>query len=181
LSPEARERLTLEPIADDPEVGRWLAALEDGRRETLRELEGVTPDMVDWYPDAPLNSIGALLYHIGLIEADWVITEVLELADAPPEIGRLLPWADREDDGHLWRADGQDLGAHIERLAGIRAFVLERLRPMSNDDFHRVRRLERYDVAPDWAVHHIIQHEAEHRSQIAWLRDTYPRAGASGA
>ena len=33
--------------------------------------------------------------------------------------------------------------------------------------------LEQYDVAPDWAIHHILQHEAEHRSHIAWLRDTY--------
>jgi uncharacterized damage-inducible protein DinB len=32
------------------------------------------------------------------------------------------------------------------------------------------------DVAPDWALHHLIQHEAEHRAQIAWLRDTYPRS-----
>jgi hypothetical protein len=175
LTAEPHQRLTLEPIADDPEVGRWLAALEDGRRNTLRELEGVTPDMIDWYPDAPLNSIGALLYHVALIEADWVVTEILELADTPPELERLLPWADREDDGHLWRADGQDLAAHIDRLAGVRGFVLDRLRPMSNDDFHRVRRLDSYDVAPDWAVHHVIQHEAEHRSHIAWLRDTFPR------
>lgn len=175
MTAEPHQRLTLEPIADDPEVGRWLAALEDGRRNTLRELEGVTPDMIDWYPDAPLNSIGALLYHVALIEADWVVTEILELADTPPELERLLPWADREDDGHLWRADGQDLAAHIDRLAGVRGFVLDRLRPMSNDDFHRVRRLDSYDVAPDWAVHHVIQHEAEHRSHIAWLRDTFPR------
>jgi hypothetical protein len=181
LTSEPRERLTLEPIADDPELGRWLAALEDGRRDTLRELEGVTPDMIDWYPDAPLNSIGALLYHVALIEADWVATEILELADYPPELKGLLPWADREDDGHLWRADGQSLAAHIGRLAGVRDFVLERLRPMSNDDFHRVRRLEAYDVAPDWAIHHVIQHEAEHRSHIAWLRDTFPRGGPSRA
>jgi hypothetical protein len=179
MSPEPRKRLTLDPIADDPEVGRWLAALEDGRRDTLRELEGVTPEMVDWYPDAPLNSIGALLYHVALIEADWVINEILELADAPPQIGRLLPWADREGDGHLWRADGQDLAVHLDRLVGVRRFVLARLRAITNDDFHRVRRLEAYDVAPDWAVHHIIQHEAEHRSHIAWLRDTYPRGGGS--
>jgi hypothetical protein len=179
LTAEPRERLTLEPIADDPEVGRWMSALEDGRHDTLRELEGVTPEMVDWYPDPPLNSIGALLYHVALIEADWVINEILELIDAPPEIERLLPWPDRDHDRHLWRADGQDLAAHIDRLAGVRAFVLERLRPMTNDDFHRVRRLEAYDVAPDWAVHHVIQHEAEHRSHIAWLRDTFPRGGAS--
>jgi hypothetical protein len=168
-----RERLALESIADDPELGRWLAALEDGRRDTLRELERVAPEMVDWYPDAPLNSIGSLLYHIALIEADWVVNEILELGD-DPELSRLLPWPDRDADGHLTRVDGQPLAAHLERLAGVRAFVLERLRPMTNDDFHRVRQLEPYDVAPDWAVHHIIQHEAEHRSHVAWLRDTFP-------
>ena len=168
-----RERLALDPIADDPEVGRWLAALEDGRRDTLKELDGVTPAMIDWYPDAPLNSIGSLLYHVALVEADWVIAEILELADYPPAITRFLPWADRHDDGHLWRADGQGLVTHLDRLAGVRAFVLERLGPMTNEDFHRVRQLDAYDVAPDWAIHHILQHEAEHRSHIAWLRDTF--------
>jgi uncharacterized protein DUF4440/DinB family protein len=174
VSSKARERLVLEPIADDPEVGRWLAALEDGRRDTLRELKGVTPEMVDWYPEAPLNSIGVLLYHIALIEADWVVTEILGLDDYPHGLKSLLPWADRDDTGHLSRIDGQALDAHMERLQGVREFVLERLRPMSNADFHRVRPLPDYDVAPDWAVHHILQHEAEHRSHIAWLRDTYP-------
>ena len=175
---DPRRRLTLEPIADDPEVGRWLAALEDGRRDTLRELETVSATMVDWYPDAPLNSIGALLYHVALIEADWVSVEILGLPDYPPDIRRLLPWADREGDGHLWRADGQELAVHLDRLQGVRRFALDAVRPMSNDDFHRARRLDDYDVSPDWVVHHLIQHEAEHRSHIAWLRDTYPSAGA---
>ena len=70
--------------------------------------------------------------------------------------------------------DGAHLAAHLDRLQGVRDFVLDRLRPMSNDEFHRVRELDAYDVAPDWALHHILQHEAEHRSHIAWLRDTYP-------
>ncbi|HEX5039556.1 MAG TPA: DinB family protein [Candidatus Limnocylindria bacterium] len=167
-------------MADDPEVGRWLAALEDGRRDTLRELEGIAPEMVDWYPSAPLNSIGSLLYHIGLIEASWVTEDILgdpEARDLEP----LLPWPDREGPGeggqrHLSRIDGQSLEAHLDRLAAIRAYVLERLRPMSNEEFHRVRVLEPYDVAPDWVIHHLLQHEAEHRSHIAWLRDTYPGA-----
>ncbi len=169
-----RERLVLEPIADDPEVGRWLAALEDGRRDTLREIEGVTPDMVDWYPDAPLNSIGSLLYHIALIEADWVSTEILELTDYPAELKQLLPWSDREVGGHLSRIDGQTLDEHRARLGGVRDFALTRLRPMTNEDFHRARSFDRYDAAPDWVLHHILQHEAEHRSHIAWLRDTFP-------
>lgn len=174
-----REILALAPIADDPEVGRWLAALEDARRDTLRELDGVTPEMLDWYPDAPLNSIGSLLYHIGLIEASWVAEEILGEPEAP-ELEALLPWPDREGPGegsgrHLSRIDGQTLDTHVARLAAIRAFVLRRLKPMMNEDFHRLRSLPDYDVAPDWALHHILQHEAEHRSHIAWLRDTFPR------
>jgi uncharacterized damage-inducible protein DinB len=161
-------------------LGRWLAALEDGRRDTLRELEGVTPDMVDWYPDEPLNSIGSLLYHIGLVEASWVAEEMLGDPEAE-ELTPLLPWPDREgprEGGarHLSRIDGQSLDEHRGRLAGIRRFVLARLEPMTNEEFHRVRSFERYDVAPDWALHHVIQHEAEHRAHIAWLRDTYPRS-----
>src|SRR3954447_4360759 len=168
-----KERLTLEPIADDPEVGRWLAALEDARRDTYRELERVSPDMVDWYPDAPLNSIGSLLYHIALIEADWVAVEILELTENPSELAALLPWPDRDADHHLSRIDGRTLDEHRARLDGVREWVLEKLRPMTNAEFHRVRSLEQYDVSPDWAVHHILQHEAEHRAHVAWLRDTY--------
>jgi hypothetical protein len=181
----ARQRLVLDPMADDPEVGRWLAALEDGRRDTLRELEGVTPAMVDWYPEAPLNSIGSVLYHIGLIEADWVATEILELPDSPPDLAALLPWPDREpgavgEERHLSRIDGQSLEEHLRRLAAIRDWALDRLRPTTNDDLHRVRHLPDYDVAPDWVLHHIAQHEAEHRSHIAWLRDTFPPLAAGG-
>ena len=168
-----RQRLVLDPIAGDPEVGRWLAALEDARRDTLREFDRITTEMVDWTPDAPLNSIGTLLYHIGLIEADWVATEILELTDYPPQLTGVLPWRDRDDDGRLWRVNGQPLSTHLDRLSTIRGWVLGQLRGMTNEDFHRVRSFERYDVAPDWVLHHVLQHEAEHRSHIAWLRDTF--------
>jgi len=169
----ARERLVLEPDGVDPEVGRWLAALEDGRRDTLRELDGVTPAMVDRRPDGPLDSIGTLLYHIALIEADWVVTDILGL-DEPAEIAAVLPWPDRQPDGHLTTVEGLSLDEHVDRMAAVRAFALERLRPMPAIEFHRVRSLPDYDVAPDWVIHHLLQHEAEHRSHVAWIRDTAP-------
>lgn len=174
MTGSVRERLVLDAMADDPELGRWLAALEDGRRDTLRELDTVPPEMLDWRPDAPLNSIGTLLYHIALVEASWLLEDIFEGDPGPDWLKALLPFEDRDGTGRLIQVDDQPLATHLERLAAVRAYLLERLRPMANDDFHRPRRLERYDVAPDWVLHHLLQHEAEHRSHIAWLRDTYP-------
>jgi uncharacterized damage-inducible protein DinB len=168
-----RKVLVLEPLADDPEVGRWLAAMEDARRDTIRELSGVSPEMLDWRPDAPLNSIGTLLYHIALIETSWLLDDIFEGGSGPEWLQALLPFSDRDETGRLIEVRGLPIDTHLQRLSAIRRYLRERLRPMSNEDFHRPRHLPAYDAAPDWVVHHLLQHEAEHRSQIAWLRDSY--------
>jgi uncharacterized damage-inducible protein DinB len=173
VTDDERELLTLEPIAEVPEIGRWLSALEDGRRDTLRELETVTREMVDWRPDAPLNSIGTLLYHIALVEADWLLEDIQGRDSYPAWLRDLLPHPDRDDRDHLTHVEEQPLQEHVDRLAAIRAYLLEQLRAMSADDFHTPRARERHDVSPAWVLHHLLQHEAEHRSHIAWLRDTY--------
>jgi uncharacterized damage-inducible protein DinB len=41
---------------------------------------------------------------------------------------------------------------------------------MSLQEFRRVRVLPDYDVTPDYVLHHLMQHEAEHRGEIAMLR-----------
>lgn len=173
MSDSARQVLTLEPDADDPEVGRWLAALEDARRDTIRELATVTAPMVDWQPPFLLESIGSLLYHVALIEADWLLEEILEGEEPPAWLLALLHVPDRDATSRLTRVEGEPLERHLERLDLIRRYLVGRLRPMANSDFHMPRNLERYDVAPDWVLHHLLQHEAEHRSHIAFVRDWY--------
>ena len=173
MSDRARQVLSLEPAANDPEVGRWLAALEDARRDTIRELATVTAPMVDWQPPFLLESIGSLLYHVALIEASWLWDEILA-GEAPPAwLDVALPARDRDATGRLTRVEGEPLEVHLARLERIRQDLIDRLRPMSNADFHALRHLEPYDVAPDWVLHHLLQHEAEHRSHVAWVRDWY--------
>ncbi len=173
VTDQGRRLFVLEPLAEDPEVGRWLAALEDARRDTIRELSGVAPEMLDWRPGQLLNSIGTLLYHVALSETSWLLDDIFEGDPGPEWLQTLLPFTDRDGSGRLIQVQGLPVSAHLERLSKVRQYLLERLRPMSNDDFHRVRHLEAYDAAPDWVIHHLLQHEAEHRSHIAWLRDTY--------
>ncbi|HEV2006554.1 MAG TPA: DinB family protein, partial [Candidatus Limnocylindrales bacterium] len=121
-----------------------------------------------------LNTIGTLLYHVALIEASWLLDDIFEGDPGPDWLPTFLPFPDRDGSGRLIEVTAETLPTHLERLAKLRGYLLERLRPMGNADFHTVRRLERYDAAPDWVLHHLLQHEAEHRAHIAWIRDTYP-------
>lgn len=165
-----RELLILEPMADAPEVGRWLSAMEDGRRDTLRELEGVTDDLVDLRPAGSENSIGTALYHVALIEADWLVDDILGEDLAESDLASLFPFDDRDEEGVLTAVEGEPLSQHVDRLGRVRQELIERLRPMPVDEFHAPRARERYDVSPGWVVHHLLQHESEHRSEIGWLR-----------
>src|SRR5687768_16853864 len=57
-----------------PDVEHAIAAalwqLEDGRAATLNVIKDVSPAALDWEAEHYLNSIGTLLYHIALVEAD---------------------------------------------------------------------------------------------------------------
>ena len=166
-----RERLTLETgLADTPEVGRWLAAMEDGRRDTLTELESVTEEMLDAQPPGSENTIGATLYHVALIEADWLFDDLLGQDLGTTELASLFPFDARDESGILTGVAGVPLAEHLDRLARVRSVLLDRIGPMSIEDFITPRAREGYDVSPVWTIHHLLQHESEHRSEIGWLR-----------
>ena len=46
---------------------------------------------------------------------------------------------------------------------------LAAFRGMDIDEFRRRRHLPNYEVTPEWVLHHLAQHEAEHRGQIEEL------------
>jgi uncharacterized damage-inducible protein DinB len=165
----SRERLILDPIAADPEVGRWLAALEEVRRDTLQVVAGIPEEAVDRDPGDGGDSVGTTLYHVVLIEIDWVFTDVL---DREADVDRdLFPFEDRVADGRLMPVTGESLGHHLDRLAKARARVLDELGGMTAAEFHRPRSRERYDVSAAWVVFHLIDHEVEHRVRLSALRD----------
>jgi len=171
-----REVLTLEPMADDPEVGRWLSGMEVTRQDTLRELKEVPDGALDWKPSGSENTISTLLYHIALVEADWLLEDILGPEAAPPWPTDLLPFDARDEERRLTQIEGTTKERHLERLQGVRDLFLEFLRSMPADELHRIRAREKYDVAPDWVLHHLIQHESEHRAQIASLREAFQGA-----
>jgi uncharacterized damage-inducible protein DinB len=175
MGAEKRRSLILDGhLSKEPEIGRWLWALQDTRQRTLRELREVTPATLDWLPEGGESTIGTILYHIADIEADWLYAEVLE-QPFPPDVAALFPYATRDEQGRLVQVQDFSLKQHLERLATVRELLLAVYQPMDLPEFRRARSLEKYDVTPEWVLHHLMQHEAEHRSQIGSLRTSAER------
>lgn len=165
-----RPRFIVEPLAGYPgQIAEALWQMEDTRTRTLEQLGPIDPRMVDVAPTGSTNTIGALLYHIAAIELDWLYTEILESDDYPPDIAALFPDDVRDDEGALVRAAGEPIESHLGRLAVVRSHFLQKMQDIGHAEFTRVRSLESYDVTPAWAIHHLCQHEAEHRGQMTEL------------
>lgn len=163
--------MEIEPLpAAAPEIGRMLWLLQETRKRLHEALADVTPAELDWPPPyRGGNSIGTLLYHLAAVETDWLFVEVLE-SDFSPEIEALLPYDMREEDGRLTPVAGVSLAEHLQRLDEVRRTLRQTFADMTPADFRRLRRLDSYDVSPEWVLFHLMHHEAEHTGQILEIR-----------
>ena len=147
----------------EPEIGRWLWALEDVRRALKSALAGTPPAVLDRQPPGS-NGIGTLLYHIAVIEADWLYEDVLG-SSWDPAILAFFPHPVRTSSGQLAPV-ADALATHLRRLDEVRAVFLGHFAGMSLEDWRTPRLRAEYAVSPEWVVYHLLEHEAHHRGQI---------------
>jgi uncharacterized damage-inducible protein DinB len=158
------------------EIGRWLWALQDVRSGILRAVQGLDQRTLEWEgPRADENSIGTLLYHIALVEIDWLFSD-LHGAALPDPLQREFPFPFATD-GRLTPVRGVSLADHLARLERTRKVFLDDIRAMSLGDWRRLRspKGEDYDVNPEWVAFHLVEHEAGHAGQIRALKSRAER------
>lgn len=162
----SRQRLILTPApATVPEVGVPLAVLYQARADTLKMVAKIAD--LDAMPERG-HSAGTLLYHIALIELDWLYVEVIE-RPFPADARDWFPLYTRDSEGKLSVVTGEPLDRHLARLAWVRSLLDSAFGSISVEDFRRVRSLEYYDVTPEWVLTHLALHEAHHEGQLALL------------
>ena len=162
----------------DPEIGRWMWALQDVRRRyTLRLVKDLDERLVDWEGlDGRENAIGSLLYHIAHVEMGWLFGDVKQMTELPPAVKLDFSFPSREPDGNrLTRVLGMPLAEHIGRLNRSREVFLREVEEISPHEWRRLRRPPdfdevNYEVTPEWAVFHLVEHEAGHAFQISSLK-----------
>jgi Protein of unknown function (DUF664). len=150
-------------------VARYLTMLADCRLLTMESIKNLRFDLLYWRRNDFDSNIGDLLYHIAYIEADWLFTDVLE-GSVPADLRQQLSYDDRDNHGKLVHIGEEELESSLSRLSTVRAKLNETYAKMNMADFRRLRHSEKYDVSPEWVLHHLLQHEAEHRGQINLLK-----------
>jgi uncharacterized damage-inducible protein DinB len=167
-----KRQLSVEPLPSrEPLIGSWMAYLEDCRARTKETIEKLVTEQLDFSSPQHKNSIGTLLYHITLIEADWLYAEILQ-QEYPEILKTWLPWDHRDTLGNLSIVSGWELEQYLQLLDNVRKSFMATLADMTLSDFRRSRSLPDYDVTPEWVCLHLLEHEASHRGQIERLKDS---------
>jgi len=153
----------------EPLVARYLTMLADCRALTLETIKAVRSDLLYWRRNDFDSNISDLLYHVALVEADWLYVDVLERS-IPHQLSEHLAYEDRDAHGRLVHIGTEELEASVNRLARVRTELNQAFSSMSLEEFRRLRKSDRREVSPEWVLHHLLQHEAEHRGQINLLK-----------
>ena len=159
--------------AKEPLLGFWLAYLEDCRNRTKEVISNLKEEQLDEIFPQQGNTIGTLLYHIALIEADWLYAEILHQG-YPDFLQEWFPLEHRNEKGELSIIKDWKLQQYVSLLDKVRYQFVQTLSEMTLEDFHRLRSLPDYDVSPEWVCLHLLQHEASHRGQIQALMHFSP-------
>ncbi|MGH2452570.1 MAG: DinB family protein [bacterium] len=157
----------------DPQIGTWLWAMQQVRRRTLRLVDGLDQRVLDWEGlDERENAIGTLLYHIADGEMGWLFGDLLLQPHFPERVKPDFPYPPRGPDKRLTPVLGEPLESHLGRLARSRKVFLETFKEIPAEEWRRLRHPEGedYAVTPEWAVFHLIEHEAGHAFQISSLK-----------
>jgi uncharacterized damage-inducible protein DinB len=179
--------LPIPPGYRSREAALFVAQMDDQSRRLKVRTRDLTPEELAWQSQPGMNTIGMLLAHIAIVEADWMQTGPLGRTsfDALGVLG-----INEDDDGMPLADDagppqilaGRDLAFFDDLLARARDFTRLHATPLTDSDLDR--RVERIqdDGSRDiftvrWVLYHMLEHLAGHFGQILLLRHTFRVAG----
>jgi len=170
----AIERNVIEPVAGvSNEIGFYLAEMNEVREQLREAVSDLTREQVAERAVEGAHSIGALALHIG--EAEWYWIECVigghKLTDEDKNSQFWDVLKDPEKFGRLNFSAEDCLRVVGEIREGARA----KLASLNDDDldgklFHMERRENKYEFSLRWILHHLVDHEAQHKGQILMLK-----------
>jgi uncharacterized damage-inducible protein DinB len=162
----------LEPVAGlSTGIGYYYASLEEVRAQTIKLIEDLTEDELAARYTPSFHQIGALALHLAECEY-WWIEVMLARREITEEDRKLSHIHDTtETDFALKAYSAADC---ITTLNAIHARAISTLSVYSDEDLDRVFSFDPHPTISEgslrWVLHRLIDHEANHKGQIAMMK-----------
>ncbi|MBD0380240.1 DinB family protein [Paenibacillus sedimenti] len=156
-----------------PQISRLMSMMNYARYSTLRAVEGLTTEQLDYKLDETSNSIGALLLHFAAVEVAYQL-ETFEHRDLNEEEMKI--WGAALDLGEQGcTIKGNPLEYYVNILNEVRTKTYEVFKTKTDEWL--------YEEYPFWQErpanhyfmwYHVFEDEINHRGQIRWMKKRLP-------
>lgn len=153
-------------------IGYYLGGMEEVRKQVAVAVKSIPNDLIGKPPFLGAHSIGGLVLHIG--EAEWFWMKMVVIGHQLTEEDKKAPCWDILDDVERVARNGYSAEFCLSEVEKIRNQTRDVLFSYNDKDLERVISFERKGETTEynlrWILHHLIDHEAQHKGQILMLK-----------
>jgi uncharacterized damage-inducible protein DinB len=153
-------------------IGYYLSGMEEVRGQLNAAVKTIPDDLIGKPAFLGAHSIGGLVLHIG--EAEWFWMKMVVSGQELTEEVKNAPYWDILDDLERVARNGYTAEFCLSEIEKIRNQTRDVLFSYNDKDLERIITFERKGQATEYNIryilHHLIDHEAQHKGQIFMLK-----------
>ena len=153
-------------------IGYYLAGMEEVRSQLVAAVKDIPDSMIGKPAFLGAHSIGGLVLHIG--EAEWFWMQMVVSGHQLTEEDKKAPYWDILDDVGAVARNGYTAEFCLQEIGKIRNQTRDVLFSYNDKDLERIITYERHGKTSEYnlryILHHLIDHEAQHKGQILLLK-----------
>ena len=153
-------------------IGYYLGGMEEVRSQVTAAVKNIPDDLIGKPAFLGAHSIGGLVLHIG--EAEWFWMQMVVSGHELTEEDEQAPCWDVLDDVDGVARKGYTAEFCLREVEKIRNQTRDVLFGYNDNDLERIisftRKGETTEYNLRWILHHLIDHESQHKGQILMLK-----------
>lgn len=153
-------------------IGYYMSGMEEVRSQVINAVKDIPNDLIGKPAFLGAHSIGGLVLHIG--EAEWFWIQMVVSGHKLTDEDRNAAYWDILDEVERVTSRGFTTEFCLQEVEKIRNQTRDVLFSFNDSDLERIISFERRGKTTEhslrWVLHHLIDHESQHKGQILMLK-----------